>query len=153
MSKEKMPASGGDGRKGAPDGVSDSPDPGGLTQGRTVGGESGGGGYPNPQTGREPTNSNFFGHGGQTEIGYHGGGQAGEQGGDAPNAATGSDGSDGTERGSAAWPSPVYEEHAVQAGGHSFQVVESNGVAEAEATGKVGTDAAYEREQSAPGSG
>jgi hypothetical protein len=46
-------------------------------QNRSAGGESGGGAYPNPQTGKEPENSNFMGHGGQTEINYSGTGQGG----------------------------------------------------------------------------
>ena len=154
MSKVEMPVSGGDGHKGAQDGVSGTPGgPAGVVNGRSGGSESDGGAYPNPMTGKAPTNSGFMGHGGQTNIGYHGGGQAGDQGGDAPNAATGSDSSDGSEQRSARWPSPEHEVHAVQGGGRSFAVVETNGVAEAEALGKVGTDAPYEREQESPGSG
>jgi hypothetical protein len=39
-------------------------------------GESGGGAYPNPHTGKGGSKkgpSHFLGHGGQTEIAYHGG--------------------------------------------------------------------------------
>jgi hypothetical protein len=93
-----------------------------------------------------------MGHGGQTEMSYYGGGQAG-QGGDAPNAATGAGTSEGTESTAAAAPSPEHKSRLVQNGGRSFAVVEISGVAEAEATGKVGTDASYEREQESPGSG
>ena len=149
-----MPVSGGDGREGAPDGVSAPPDTGRAAdiQGRTDGGESGGGAYPNPQTGKEGSSSaGFMGHGGQTEIGYHGGGQLGQ--GDAPNSATGSDSDEGTERGGARWPAGEHGAHAVHAQGQSFTVIETNGNAEAETMGKVGTDAAYEREQEQPGSG
>ncbi|WP_375383046.1 hypothetical protein [uncultured Sphingomonas sp.] len=153
MSKVEMPVSGGGPDKGEPDGVSGSPGGSAEVSGRTPGGESGGGGYDNPHSGKEPTGGGFMGHGGQTEIGYHGGGQAGEQGGDAPNAATGSDSSDGAERESSAWTAPTYEPHAVSAGGRAFQVVETNGIAQAEVLGKVGTDAAYEEEQESPGSG
>lgn len=157
MEKVETPVSGGGARKGAPDGVSQAPVDGDAANpgvsGRSSGGESGGGAYPNPQSGKAPTNSGFMGHGGQTEIGYHGGGQAGEQGGDAPNAATGSDSSDGAERGTAAWTSPTYQPHTVHSGGQTFAVVETNGVAEAESLGKIGTDASYEREQESPGSG
>lgn len=155
MSEERTPVSGGGADEGAPDGFSGSPDTGaaGDVQGRTPGGESEGGGYPNPQSGKDGGDGGFMGHGGQAEIGYHGGGQAGEQGGDAPNAATGSDSSDGSERGSAAWRAPHYPPHEVHAGGRTFGVIETNGVAEAEALGKVGTDAPYEREQEQPGSG
>lgn len=60
-----------DGRQGARDGVNDPHD-------RHPAGESGGGSYPNPQTGKEPEDQGFMGHGGQTKIGYHGTGQAGQ---------------------------------------------------------------------------
>jgi hypothetical protein len=43
------------------------------------GGDSGGGAYPNPHTGKSAKNGGFMGHGGQTEMPYHGGGQLGEQ--------------------------------------------------------------------------
>lgn len=71
--KKPMQADGRDGRRGAPDGVG---------QGRISGGESSGGPYPNPHRGKKkPKNSpsDFLGHGGQTEIGYHGPGQLGDQ--------------------------------------------------------------------------
>ncbi|WP_205480754.1 hypothetical protein [Sphingomonas arenae] len=45
-------------------------------------GESGGGAYPNPHTGKgdNPDGPDKFGgHGGQTRIDYHGGGQLGEE--------------------------------------------------------------------------
>lgn len=47
--------------------------------GRSGGGDSGGGAYPNPHTGKKPKNGGFMGHGGQTEMPYHGSGQLGEQ--------------------------------------------------------------------------
>ena len=43
------------------------------------GGESGGGAYPNPHAGKEGHNGGFMGHGGQTEMPYHGTGQLGEE--------------------------------------------------------------------------
>jgi len=46
------------------------------------GGESGGGAYPNPHTGKDDGKTSpgdFFGHGGQTEQAYHGSGQLGDQ--------------------------------------------------------------------------
>jgi len=47
-------------------------------QGRGGGGDSGGGAYPNPHTGREGTgNRGFMGHGGQSDMAYHGKGQLG----------------------------------------------------------------------------
>ncbi|HEX8447445.1 MAG TPA: hypothetical protein VF649_12635 [Sphingomonas sp.] len=45
-------------------------------------GESGGGAYPNPHTGKDGSDKrpgSFMGHGGQTEIAYHGPGQLGDQ--------------------------------------------------------------------------
>jgi hypothetical protein len=46
--------------------------------GRSGGGDSGGGAYPNPHTGKEPGKDGFMGEGGQTEMAYHGTGQLGE---------------------------------------------------------------------------
>jgi len=46
--------------------------------GRMGGGDSGGGAYPNPHTGKSGSDrEGFMGHGGQTEAGYHGTGQLG----------------------------------------------------------------------------
>jgi hypothetical protein len=149
MSKTKMPVDGGGSHKGEPDGVSASPgeDRGANVHGRTDGGESGGGAYPNPHTGKKPTNSGPFGHGGQTLMDYHGGPQAGE------NSATGA-GYSGSEAGDRA-PSPEPERATrhVEANGQGFDVTVTSGVAEAERSGKVGTNAPYEKEQEAPGSG
>ena len=47
--------------------------------GRTGGGDSGGGAYPNPHSGKKPGNDGYMGHGGQTEMPYHGKGQLGEE--------------------------------------------------------------------------
>jgi hypothetical protein len=47
--------------------------------GRSGGGDSGGGDYPNPHRGKEPKQGGFLGHGGQTEMAYHGKGQLGDQ--------------------------------------------------------------------------
>lgn len=153
MSKTEMPANGGGRRKGAPDGVAASPggDPNSGVHGRTGDGESGGGAYPNPHTGKTPPTGGFSG--GQTDNAYYGGGQAGEQGGDAPNAATGSDNSNGVEKGAATSIAPTYAPRPVHSQGESFEVEETDGVAKAEASGKIGTDAPYEREQEEPGSG
>ena len=46
--------------------------------GRSGGGDSGGGAYPNPHQGKKPKGG-FLGHGGQTEMAYHGKGQLGDQ--------------------------------------------------------------------------
>ncbi len=48
-------------------------------QGRSGGGDSGGGAYPNPHTGKSADKGGFMGHGGQTEMPYHGAGQLGDQ--------------------------------------------------------------------------
>lgn len=52
-------------RKGAPDGVSQE-----RTDSRGGGGESGGGAYPNPHTGKDGDGDfgGFTGHGGQTHL-------------------------------------------------------------------------------------
>ena len=45
-------------------------------------GQSGGGAYPNPHTGKHASADGpdtFMGHGGQTDIAYHGKGQLGEK--------------------------------------------------------------------------
>jgi hypothetical protein len=63
---------------GAHDGTSDRPDKaGGVDAPKSEGGgESSGGAYPNPHTGKAPKGG-FLGHGGQTEIAYSGTGQGG----------------------------------------------------------------------------
>jgi hypothetical protein len=151
--KVPMPVSGNPDSKGEADGVSGVPS--GTSEhaihGRSSGGESDGGAYPNPHTGQISKNDGFMGHGGQTDIAYHGSGQAGNAGGSAPNSATGSDG-DYSESDSSA-PAPDHEQRDVAGSRGAIKVEETSGVAEAEALGKVGTDASYEREQKQPGSG
>jgi hypothetical protein len=154
--KVPMPVSGNPESKGAPDGVSGVPggDSERGVQGRKGGGESEGGAYPNPHTGKTPEGGGFMGHGGQTEMAYHGGGQAGEDAGDnAPNAATGTGNGDGNVDGSTGVATPDPKDRAVSANGRTVSVEETSGIAEAEATGKVGTDASYEEAQKHPGSG
>lgn len=60
----------------------------GRHNGRQSGGDSGGGAYPNPHTGKEGGGKEgCTGTGGQTEMPYHGPGQLGEdKTGDNPNA-------------------------------------------------------------------
>ncbi len=70
MSDDKQPTQG-MGKtedKGAPDGTNTP---------RKGSGESGGGAYPNPHTGKEPPKKEW--HGGQSGTAYHGGGQLGEE--------------------------------------------------------------------------
>ncbi|MFL6845952.1 MAG: hypothetical protein ACJ8ER_13855 [Allosphingosinicella sp.] len=40
--------------------------------GREGGGDSGGGAYPNPHSGKAPAKDGFTGRGGQTDMGYSG---------------------------------------------------------------------------------
>lgn len=58
-------------------------------------GQSGGGAYPNPHSGKDGKSDGFMGHGGQTEMEYHGHGRLGEKdaGGNA-NAPAADDGAD-----------------------------------------------------------
>lgn len=52
-------------------------------------GESGGGAYPNPHSGKEGSSDDpgkLMGHGGQSEMAYHGHGQLGEDDVDGKNA-------------------------------------------------------------------
>ena len=141
--KVPTPVSGNPASKGAPDGVSGVP--GGTDQrevhGRSAGGESAGGAYPNPHTGKAPTGGGFMGHGGQTEMAYHGSGQAGEDGASVPNAATGS--REGADR----------RDHDLAGTDGSVTATATDGVAEAETSGKISTDASYEAEQRKPGAG
>lgn len=73
--KQPMQADGGGRNRERSDGVGDTD-----THGKKGGGESSGGNYPNPHRGKKPKSSpeDFMGHGGQTEIAYHGTGQLGE---------------------------------------------------------------------------
>ena len=142
--KQPMQAAGGDGAKGRSDGVQDTP-------AKHQGGESGGGAYPNPHAGKTETNTGFMAHGGQTDIAYHGGGQAGEDGGSTGNGVAGSGGGDRTTI--ADDPDADREPHAITGEGRTIEVVETSGIAEAEANGKIGTDARYEDEQKQPGAG
>ena len=53
-------------------------------------GQSGGGAYPNPHDGKKDKSDGFFGHGGQTDMDYHGTGQLGDRKiGDNANAPAG----------------------------------------------------------------
>lgn len=132
--KQEMPGNGGGVAKGKPDGVSGSPDTGemGRVHGRSSGGESGGGAYPNPHSGKGPTSSSFSG--GPAEKAYYGG--------DNPNATTKTRNShEELEPSVESSDMAVRESHSVRVGDRTIEVVEDGGVAAAEATGKVATDA------------
>ncbi|MDT9598931.1 hypothetical protein [Sphingosinicella rhizophila] len=61
--------------------------PGEMGTGARGSGESGGGPYPNPHSGKKPDKDGYMGDGGQTEQPYHGSGQLGETNvGDTENA-------------------------------------------------------------------
>ncbi len=72
--KVPMPASGQDSPKLHSDGVSDV-----TSHGRTPGGESGGGGYENPHTGKEEGGESGNFEGGQSVRDYHGSGMVGDK--------------------------------------------------------------------------
>jgi hypothetical protein len=56
--------------------MSDASKPDGVNSAPAGAGE--GDAYPNPHTGKKPRDTGFMGHGGQSEIGYHGSGQLGD---------------------------------------------------------------------------
>ena len=67
-----------------------------FVAGSSGGGQSGGGAYPNPHTGKDGSNGGYMGQGGQSERPYHGHGQLGgdeTEGGNA-NAPTDETGTD-----------------------------------------------------------
>lgn len=149
--KVPMPASGQGSPKIHSDGVGDSD-----THGRGGGGESGGGSYDNPHTGKEARGESKGFEGGQSVPGYFGPGQLDGEKADPEQAGAvgqGGENSDGEKAGGAPVSPPEHEVRRVTAAGRTFEVVQASGVAEAEVSGKVGTDAPYEAEQASPGSG
>jgi hypothetical protein len=158
--KVPMPVPGDPATKGQPDGVSDAPGDGNI-HGRSAAGESGGGAYPNPHTGKTPISGGFLSHGGQTEIGYHGGGQAGSDGTGNANAAArgdedfGAQGRTGPKSGPTG-PEPASPEdrtHKVTVNGRALHVEEASGVVAAEASGMTGRAGQAQTEPEAPGAG
>jgi hypothetical protein len=82
--KQPMQASGEDAGAGTPDGVN-------TGGGREGGGQDGGGAFKDDQTSSDGGEGGFMGHGGQSEIGYHGSGKPagkGDADADDRNAAT-----------------------------------------------------------------
>ncbi|MDB5690224.1 MAG: hypothetical protein JWL91_2100 [Sphingomonas bacterium] len=143
--KVPMPASGDGKNKGGADGVN-------ASGARAAGGESGGAHYDNPHTGKDGggDSSGFMGHGGQTDIGYHGGGQAGDEGAAKSNSPTRtnsgiSDAGD-TPTGPKDGPrGPQQDREAQQTretsvGNRTIEVFETSGVAAAETSGKIGSE-------------
>lgn len=140
MGDEPVPADGADGMKGAADGVNAPAD-----RGRTPGGESGGGGYDGGPAGAGE-NDGFMGHGGQTVIAHHGGGQAGDTRERPGNGVAG--GQEPAAHGGEAGPKPgpgapygdrVAEQTRDEAvNGHEVSVFEESGVAAAEFAGNTG---------------
>jgi len=156
--KIPMPVPGDPATKGKPDGVSDAPGSGNI-HGRSAAGESGGGAYPNPHTGKKPISGGFLSHGGQTEIGYHGGGQAGSDGTSNVNAATKGDEDFSTQGETGPKPGPAGPQqvtgedriHKVTVNGRALHVEEASGIAAAEASGMTGRAGQEQTEPEEPG--
>jgi hypothetical protein len=157
--KIPMPAAGNDGDKGAADGVG-APE----QRGRTPEGESGGGAYAQevgPPEGKGAGAGGFMGHGGQEDIAYHGGGQAGDEGPAAGNGTTGSDDIRGEGKtGPKPGPSAPYQDREVEqtreeslADGRTVELFEESGIAAAEASGNTGVEGQRKLEGEQPGSG
>ena len=156
--KVPMPASGDGRNKGQADGVN-------ASDARSAGGESGGAGYDNPHTGKDGAgdSSGFMGHGGQTEIGYHGGGQAGDEGAPVDNSTTRTDSGIADAGNASAGPKegprgPEQDREAQQTretdlGGKKVEVFETSGVAAAEAAGNIGKGDTDDAGSDHPGSG
>jgi len=151
--KKTMPADGGGRDKGADDGVNN--------PGRD-GSDSSGGAYENPHTGKDGEGEfgGFFGHGGQSEIAYHGGGQLGDMGEGTANATTkeGGDHQPGGDSGPKPGPTGPDEDIAleypreIEVNGRPIEVIDTSGVAAAEAAGTTGVEG-QERTEDNPGSG
>lgn len=153
-SKVPTPVSGGGAEKGQPDGVNES-------AARSTGGESGGGSYDNPHEGKNGDSSfgGFMEHGGQTDIGYHGSGQAGSEGSDTANATT--KGDDTAEQRNAEpklKPTGPDQDFSadyprdVMLAGRKVEVIDTSGIAAAEAAGTSGLEADVNA-RNAPSSG
>lgn len=149
------PVTGNSQDKGKPDGVN--------TPGRGEGGDSGGGSYENPHSGKDGNSDvgGFMGHGGQTDIGYHGGGQPGTEGSETDNATTRGDGGESATGNAASKDGPTGPDQdfdaeyprATTAEGRPIEVVDTSGIAAAEATGTTGTDGSAAADSEHPGSG
>jgi len=139
--KKPMPVDGGGRDKGADDGVN--------TPGRD-GSDSSGGAYENPHSGKDGASEvgGFFGHGGQSEIAYHGGGQRGGEGSETANATTQEggdhhrDGDDAAESDPTASGDDTTLEYPrdIAVDGRTIEVVDTSGVAAAEAAGTTGAE-------------
>jgi len=156
--KTTMPSDGGGTDQHAPDGTNDP-----TRRGRDAGGESGGGGYADGDAAPAPKGdaAGFMGHGGQTDIAYHGSGQAGRQGEAAGNGTARTDGdpAPGGDQGAKAGPharetDPAAEQtREERLNGRTVEVFETSGVAAAEATGMTGSAGQHRQDGDRPGSG
>ena len=133
--KVPMPADGQDSAKTHSDGVED-------PHGRAGGGESGGGHYENPHSGKTERGEAEGFDGGQSGRGYYGPGQL-----DGKNADPDRKGAAGQGGDASVAPTPDRKPRHVTADGQSFDVIEASGIAEAEVNGTVGTQPAGEREE------
>lgn len=154
--KVPLPASGKQSPKTHSDGVGDVD-----THGRGGGGgESGGGSYPNPHTGKTERGEGGGFDGGQSGKGYYGTGQLDGKKADTDEAGVvgqggeiaGKAGARAAARSAAPAPTPEYASHRVTANGKTIDIVQESGVAEAELNGEVGSDApASSSRQAHPG--
>jgi len=152
--KVPMPVDGDGESKGQPDGVND--------PGRGGGGDSAGGNYQNPHEGKDGDSDagGFFGHGGQTDIAYHGGGQLGAEGSGTSNATTQGGGDISGDGKAGAKPGPTgpdqnlsAEYHRdIEVEGRHIEIVDTSGIAAAEAAGTVGAEGQAKATEH-PGSG
>ena len=149
--KVPIPASGVRSKKMHSDGVGDE-----RTHDRSGGGESGGGGYVNPHTGKEARGEGGGFDGGQSVKGYFGPGQLdGEKADRDKPGAVGQGGAeaDADPEDESAKTQPKFPAHRVMASGQSFDIVQESGIAEAEANGDIGRDSRDEADDGAPASG
>ncbi|WP_242096306.1 MULTISPECIES: hypothetical protein [unclassified Sphingomonas] len=144
-SKVPTPVSGGNDSENMPDGFSD---PGG----RGAGGESGGGNYRGVQE---------DGDGDRPGLGYHGGDDAGPETEDSPNdmVRDGGDWAATGETGPKPGPTGPDQDTAAEypreitADGRHIEVIDTSGIAAAEATGMTGVEGMEATDAEHPGSG
>lgn len=154
--RKPMPADGENRMKGAPDGVNIA-----NPSGRGDQGESGGGSYPNGRENSDDQAGGFSNHGGQSNIGYHGGGQAGQDGSANANAATQGDDDFSDQGATGPKPGPRGPDQnddgsrtrTVVMQGRTVSVRDMSGIAAAEASGQTGVKGQHASDEEAPGAG